>query len=225
MSKKLRYSNAKQRTLIVGRTGSGKTQGAVFQLSIQNFDVMPWIIFDSKQDDLINDIVGAQHVELGFIPTRPGIYICHPLPSEQEEMNQYLWDIWNAENIGVYIDEGYMIQIPDGLIACLTQGRSKRIPMILLSQRPAWITRFAFSESDFFQVFHLNDKRDRKTVEAFLPPGTDKRLPDYHSYFYDVGNDSLHRLRPVPQAGALLQTINSRLFALAERLGPEVRTI
>lgn len=211
MAKKLRLPGPTHRTVVVGRTGSGKTQAAVWHLSLQNFDKMPWVIFDYKTDDLINSIDGARHIGMDEVPKQPGIYIVHPLPSENAEVEEYLWKLWAKENIGVYVDEGYMLGDNKAFESILTQGRSKRIPVIVLSQRPAWITRFVFSEADFFQVFHLNDKRDKKTVEAFLPQNLSARLPDYHSYYYDVGNDALSKFAPVPDADSLLESFDARI--------------
>lgn len=211
MNKKLRLPGPTHRTAVVGRTGSGKTQAAVWHLSRQNFDKMPWVIFDYKTDDLINSIEGAQHIALGEVPKQAGIYIVHPLPSEQTEVEEYLWKLWARENVGVYVDEGYMLGDNKAFESILTQGRSKRIPVIVLSQRPAWITRFVFSEADFFQVFHLNDKRDKKTVEAFLPQNLSSRLPDFHSFYYDVGRDALHTFAPVPDADTLMEAFSARL--------------
>ncbi len=207
----MRLPNSKQRLAVIGRTGSGKTQAAVWHLSQQAIESKPWLIIDFKTDELINSIDRANHIELGEVPKKPGVYICHPLPSEMEELEAYLWKIWAKENIGVYIDEGYMMENNKAFEACLTQGRSKRIPMIVLTQRPVWLSRFVFSESDFFQVFHLNDKRDRKTIEGFLPSDVSRRLPDYHSHYYDVGRNALHRLAPVPGADTILETFDDRL--------------
>jgi hypothetical protein len=95
--------------------------------------------------------------------------------------------------------------------ALLTQGRSKNIPLITLSQRPVWLSRFVFSEADFFQIFWLNDTRDRKTVNSFTPFSLEKRLPDYHSFWYNVGRDTTNVLAPVPEASVLLETFHQKL--------------
>src|ERR1017187_6122512 len=169
-----------QRIAIVGRTGSGKTVAGLWHLSKQNYHKQPWIIVDYKMDENINSIKNAIHIELKDTPKKPGIYIVHPRPNDEEKVTALLYRVWERENIGIYIDEGYMLGNRNpALNVCLTQGRSKHIPMIVLSQRPVWLTRFVFSESDFFQIFQLNDKDDRKTVERFLNENSLNRLPDY----------------------------------------------
>ena len=217
ISSTFRLPNDTQRISIVGRTGSGKTQAAAWHLSKRNFHVMPWTILDFKYDPLLQEI-GAKELPLGEMPDREGVYITHPFPDDKEGIDKHLWQIWNKQNTGVYIDEGYMVGDSPAFRALLTQGRSKGIPMIILSQRPVWLSRFVFSEADFFQVFQLNVLNDRKMVESFLRQDTnlDKPLPDYHSYYYDVGKNDLKILKPVPSADQILKTFNDRLTPIQE---------
>lgn len=209
------------RVTIVGRTGSGKTQAAVWQLSLRSFDAMPWIIYDFKRDKLINQIAGAKELALDQMPDEPGIYIVHPLPDQTLEVQQQLWKIWAKENVGVYVDEGYMMSTASAtnpaFRALLTQGRSKNIPIIILSQRPVWLDRFVFSESDFYQVFHLNDERDKKTIASFVPADLYKKLPKFHSYYYDVGEDKLTVVKPVPSSDQILATFERRFKEIEDR--------
>lgn len=213
----VRFPNNKQRLTIVGRTGSGKTVAANWHLSTRDFDVRPWVIYDFKGDQLINSIDRAEYVDTDFVPGKKhkGLFIVQPLPHELEQVDAQLWKIWERENVGVYVDEGYMFNEGNRPIksyeTLLVQGRSKRIPMISLSQRPSWVSRFCFSEADFFQLFFLTDKRDRKTVEAFIPYGLDYDLPEYHSYYYDVAKKQLNIFKPVPSEDVILETIDAKL--------------
>ena len=212
----VRLPGPADRIVIVGRTGSGKTQAAVFHLSKQDFDARPWIIVDYKGDELINGIERAQFIDYNTVPDEPGIYILRVLPGEEDEISQWFMKVWEHENIGIYIDEGYMVGQRDKWFnACLTQGRSKRITMIILSQRPLWMSRFAFSEASFIQVFGLTDADDMKTVQRFMKGdakgGVGAELKPFHSYYYDVGKNTVRQWGPVPKAAALLATINDRL--------------
>jgi superfamily II RNA helicase len=102
--------------------------------------------------------------------------------------------------------------------ACLTQGRSKRIPMIVLSQRPVWLSRFVFSEADFFQVFDLTHSQDMAKVREYIRDDSrnqlERPLKDFHSFYYDVGKKRLETFGPVPDGAALLHTIDQRLAAI-----------
>lgn len=207
-----RFPSLTQRTMIVGRTGSGKSQLGMWVLGNAPFDKQPYIIVDYKRDDLINSIAHIRQIGLNEkIPTQPGLYVLQPLPSQQEQVEKWLWKVWEKENTGLFLDEGYAL--PDGgaITAILTQGRSKRIPVIALSQRPKWLSRFFFSEANQFVVFHLNDVEDRKSVNRFIPGMGDFRLPEYHSYWYDIDKDNLFHMQPVPDADTIAEQMEQRL--------------
>lgn len=196
----------------MGRTGSGKTQFGAWLLSNVNFKKQPYVIIDYKRDDLLNEIDNVKEIDLKTIPKKNGLYKVHPRPDDEEEIEAFLWKIWERENIGVYIDEAYMIPKFSGAYsALLTQGRSKHIPMINLTQRPTYINRFVFTESDYYGVFHLNDRRDQKKVEEFLPGSIEKRLPDYHSRWFDVSKNKIFIMKPVPDRDTILQIFDDKL--------------
>jgi|SRR5579859_7644995 len=209
----MRFPNDTQRHAIVGATGSGKTQAALWHLSGRSYDIQPWIVYDFKYDELINEIPGAVELDVNArIPERPGIYIVHPHPAQSVEVDSQFWQIWEQENTGVFIDEGYMIgRDSPAFRALLTQGRSKHIPIITLSQRPTWIDRFILSESEFHQVFRLQHAKDREAVQSFIPHKMKDRLPEYHSYYYDVGADKMNTLYPCPPKEKILQTFARRM--------------
>lgn len=202
-----------KRTAIVGSTGSGKTQAGVWQLSTKDFDVRPWIIFDFKGDTLIRDIKPVEFAIGKHAPEKAGLYVVRPIPQKDDDaVTNLLWNIWENERTGIYIDEGYMIGNRNAALnACLTQGRSKLIEMIVLSQRPAWMSRFVFSEADYFQAFRLNDKRDYDTVQAMISVDIRRRLPPYHSHYYDVSADKSVILSPVPGRASIIGTFRDRL--------------
>ena len=221
----VRLPSGSDRTSIVGRTGSGKTVAAVFQLSMQAIDQMPWVILDYKRDELINDIAvklnKARYITFADLPKKPGIYILNIMPGEAEadKLTAWLWRVWEEGGIGVYIDEGYMIHPRNpALNALLTQGRSKGIPMIILSQRPVYMSRFVFSEASFFQVFDLTHDKDKEKVSEYIKGDTSKELPDYHSYWYDVAKKKLATFAPVPSGKTILETIDGKLPRLKRTL-------
>ena len=226
----VRLPGPTHRTVIVGRTGSGKTQAAVWHLSHANFDEQPWVILDYKGDELLGSIARAQEINLDTIPTEPGVYILPILPGEEEELSEWFHRAWEKEDIGIFVDEGYMIDRNDRWFnACLTQGRSKRIPMIVLSQRPVWLSRFVFSEADFFQAFDLTHIKDMEKVREYIRDNDrnqlDKPLSEFHSFYYDVGKRRLETFGPVPEAGKMLQTIDARLAQLEAEQHPRLRAI
>lgn len=208
----MRFPEDTHRHAIIGATGSGKTQAAVWHLSHRRFDLMPWIIYNFKGDETIDGIPYTTDIGLDEIPTQPGVYIARPLPDETEEIEAHMMGIWHRGGIGVYVDEGYMIARNNRAFrALLTQGRSKRIPMMVLSQRPVWMDRFVFSESEFFQVFRLQHKKDRAAMGEIIPVDMATQLPEYHSWWYDVGADSTVIAKPVPNVETIYATFERRL--------------
>jgi hypothetical protein len=217
-----------QHILLIGKNGSGKTRAAVWHLSKKDFQNEIWIVVNHKREKLINSIPGAQFLGLAERPKKPGVYIYMPRPDfDDEEVTGLLWWVYEHENVGVYIDEGYMIAPRDpALNALYTQGRSKHTPVITLSQRPSKISRFAVSEAAFYQVFHLVDRRDRKIIQEFIPPfrngfsleelmvpepGRDRRLKPYHSVYYDTSGDEPLIMAPVPSDEEILAVFAEKL--------------
>lgn len=212
----MKLPNDSERLSIIGPTGSGKTVAAVWHLSMRNFDAKPWIVYNFKDDSNIDGIPHARHIGIEEIPIRPGVYVVHPKPHETDEVENHMWEVWARQNMGVYVDEGYMVGNSNPAFrALLTQGRSRQIPIIVLSQRPVWMDRFVFSESEFFQVFNIRHKQDRKNVEEFVPHNLGKFLPPYHSYYYEVGANNgqgkLTVLKPVPPIDKLHAIFDQKL--------------
>lgn len=214
ISSKIRLPNSTQRAAIIGRTGSGKTVQAFWLLSLMPFDKMPYTIVDYKGDELLNSTDRIKEIGFNEVPKHPGIYRLSPRADENEQVEEWLWKVWQRENHGLVVDEGYMLPDKNAFTAILTQGRSKHIPVICLTQRPSWISRFVFSEADYYSVMHLNERNDRKRVQEFIPKDRhdiEKRLPDYHSYWYDVKQDHAAILGPVENVASISERIHDAL--------------
>jgi hypothetical protein len=212
----MKFPGDTDRLSIVGATGSGKTMAGLFHLSRRNIDTKPWIVYDFKFDELINEIPHAQSLPLNAkLPEQPGVYIVRPRIGQDELVDEHMMRIWEAEDIGVYVDEGYMVgNRSNGFRALLTQGRTKHIPMIVNSQRPVYMDRFVFTESQYFQIFRLQHDDDIINAQKFIPYDISKRLPQFHSYYYDAVSDRMIVLSPVPDRNAILDTFDTKLQRL-----------
>lgn len=217
----MRLPDNSQRTVIVGRTGTGKTVAGLWLLSTYDL-THPWLLINFKNDKHINSIEGARHVDFDYEFTKKdqGLFVLHVMPHETRGtfkdsslLEKFLWKLWKREGVGVLCDEGSMIGGNDAFDACLTQGRAKEIPMIICTQRPVGLTRYAFSEADFVQAFHLNDDRDRITVEQFTPLDSEDfdTLDKHCSFWYDIAEDDLLRLKPVPNMNETRATLDVKL--------------
>jgi hypothetical protein len=202
------FPNNSQRHAIFGHSGSGKTQAGLWALQKRDYEKHPWIIFDFKRDENIARIPGIKEISINAnVPKHAGLYVVRPLPElDDNAVNNIMRGIWAREKIGVFVDEGYMIpRLNTAYKALLTQGRSKKIPMITLSQSPAWISPWIGRESEFIQVFRLNTPADQKRMAEWIPGVNAEDLPQYHSYYFDVLKRDLILLRPVPTMDEILE--------------------
>ena len=197
MVAQLTFPNDTNRHVIIGQTGSGKTYFGLWCLSQRSYDRMPWVIIDSKRDDLIEDIPRLEEISIARKPpTARGLYVARPSVADFENgtVTGFLYDMWRQENIGLFIDEGYSFDRHDpALKTVLTQGRSKHVPMIALSQKPSWTSPFLFSESEFKSIFYLDMPNDLDRVKEWMPARTPDpltggpidpyALPDHHQYW------------------------------------------
>ncbi len=209
-----RLPTVEQRTVVIGRTGSGKTQFGAWLLSLAPYQRQPYVIVDYKGDKLLRRIRQAREITLKELPKHPGLYYLKPRPDQNEEMEAWLWKVWAKERIGLFFDEITLVPDPQkggALRAILTQGRSKRIATVCCTQRPSWISRFVFSEADYFAVLHLSLADDRKAVQHMAPLDLSKRIPEYHARWYDVGADRELLLGPAPDSDTILDTFERRL--------------
>jgi hypothetical protein len=230
----VRGPTSEQRSILLGRTGSGKSQFGVHLLSQQNFDEKPHVIIDYKGEKLIR-LLREQNKCIKTIsvydnpPTKPGLYWMCPTPKvDDEAIEAWLWKVYNRARkigdvtggMGLFIDEGFALPQKDAFDVILTQGRSLHISVICLYQRPAWMSRFAVAQADFFAVFDQNDERDLKTTKAFIKPAVTPNgeiisvyteLPPYYSLWYDVGKGKTSVLKPAPEVEAILSNFKRRL--------------
>jgi hypothetical protein len=210
-----------EHTAIVGRNGSGKTQLGAWLLSKKNLQRDPWIIMDFKGEEIFNSLERTREIGFKEVPKLPGVYMLRSAPHLQDETEAWLWQLWERENAGLLVDEGYMLPNVDrgAYQAVLTQGRSKNIPVMTLTQRPVRVSPFAFSEASHIVVFDLNQRRDRRTVEdmtgddftTWLPPEFPQGLPPYHARWYNVKNGKRYIMRPVPPAADIVASIDGQL--------------
>ena len=223
----MNFPDDTQRILIVGTTGSGKTHAALWHLSRRSYDERPWIVYDWKRDEFISSIPGTFELDVHApIPEHPGLYIVHPIPGDDDEaVTHQMGQIWQTEDIGVFVDEAMIVSGKNQSFRnLLIQGRSKHIPMILCTQRPVNIDRFAFSESEFKQVFRLQDDDDWNTMRRYFPqiPALRKLYPlsgkqrRHWSYYYDGTEDRAEVMRPVPDQAAIRSVFAAKLAGLSK---------
>ena len=208
-----RFPGGDERTVFIGATGSGKTTCAAWMLAHMRFDVRPWVVVDFKRERIFDEVGAPPLIGLGLnkMPKKRGVYIVTPDPGEEAALELWLWRVWSHENIGLFVDEAYLM--PDGAAwrAILQQGRSKRIPVLVCTQRPVDVIRAVFSEANYYCVFRINDRRDARVVEGFVP--TDVSAPRHarHWLWYDGANNRLLQMAPVPPPAVVADLLRKRI--------------
>lgn len=214
MSAAIKWPGPTDRVYILGRTGEGKTTAGLWHLSGKDFNAQPWLLVNTKGDSKLNALAaieGVKTISVDATPGDVGLFHVRPHPDTQaEELDAMFGRIWAKGNCGVFIDEGYMIDKTDKLNALLTQGRDRQIPMIVLTQRPTWITKFVESEADFVQLFNLSRLNDRKNIQGLVPVDKNYRLDRHSSYWYNVADEQLVKFGPVPNNAAILETFRAK---------------
>ena len=207
------------RVAILGRTGSGKTTLAAWLMAENDIDKRPWVIIDYKGEKIFDDIKKADKDAITDLepkdpaPRKPGLYRVEPIPGEEdEEITSFLWRVWERQRTGIYVDEGHLLPNSPALKACLVTGRSRQIPLIMISQRPVWVPREVFSESNHHVVFDLSREDDRKMAGSFVTPNGEAlpRMRDYHSIWNDVGRNRRFQMQPAPPASQSIERILER---------------
>lgn len=227
MSAPFRFPDESHRTFIFGKTGSGKTQFAAFLLSRAPFHRQPYIIVDYKHDELLNSCDRIKEIGLkDKLPKQNGLYIVHPLPGRDDAaVEEWLWRVWQHERVGLFFDEATLIPGSAAgsrgyaLQALLQQGRSKRTPVMAITQRPSGVSRQLITEASFIAGFYINTKPDLERVRDMMPVGAmDGLAMDYHCRWWDDQRNRLTRFTPAPDA----DTIRNVLY---DRLAPKRRSL
>jgi hypothetical protein len=211
---RFRFPGGDSRTTVIGATGSGKTTCGVWLLAHQRLDKRPWIIVDFKREGIF-DAVGLPPIQAITLTSRPprkaGLYLVSPRPDEDELLEAWLWRVWERENTGLFIDEASLMPDKDAFRAILQQGRSKCIPTISCTQRPVDVKRALFSEASYFCVYRMQDVRDYKTVQGFVPGDLSQSRPPHHWLWYDVAQNVKLNMGPVPPPLAVADQLRDKL--------------
>lgn len=199
-----------KRCLITGRTGSGKTTlGAWFLVrSLQH-----WVILNPKHTALYKKLpYSVVHREFDAKriaqDSKRYRFVILELSGDEAEAS-YMdgvigWLHGALNNIGLCADELYTLhsgsgRAGPGLIGWLTRGREYQQSFVGLTQRPAWLSMFLFTESDLICGMDLTHEDDRDKMyrmtgdRHFL-----ERVQDHRWLCYNVQRAETTLYAPVP---------------------------
>lgn len=201
--------NPGKRAVAAGRTGAGKSSLANWLLKGSPGH---WVILNPKWTKAFDKLPGAIVIEGLNLPKitksieENRFTIVNPNPDQQSPVLLDLFIQWLHEkytDLGLCLDESYAVhtngKAGPGLIGWLTRGREMRQSFLGLTQRPAWLSKFLFSESDYIISMSLTMEEDRKRMFEFTGRAAYlNKLPPYDWLWYDVAQDELRAFNPVP---------------------------
>jgi ABC-type dipeptide/oligopeptide/nickel transport system ATPase component len=155
---------------IIGDTGSGKTFLEARLIAMRDYAV----VCRTKPDDIKFPGFKTVHSASAMDSLDEHRLLLTPKYERQAvEIAEALTKAWEQGHWTIAIDELYyattMLKLEPYVNRLLTQGRSKRITVITGMQRPAWISRFALSQSTHTFLF-VTEGRDTKTIAQALSP-------------------------------------------------------
>jgi DNA helicase HerA-like ATPase len=207
-----RLPNDTEHVAIAGRTGSGKTVGALNMLSMRNMDDMAWIIIDHKRDEQIAKLPAEKlNPNTRFLPSS-GLHVIHTEinKNSREEIEGFLERAFQRGKIGIYVDEGHLLGPSDAIRTILVAGRSKRVPLMWTSQRAQHIDPFIWSQATFYRVFDLQSPLDIKRFNENFPIRW-KKPERYHSWYYDVAEGKVFIMQPSEPMGVTENRLDLKL--------------
>jgi energy-coupling factor transporter ATP-binding protein EcfA2 len=178
-----------EHVLILGPTGSGKTQMGLDALGAISTDKNPAIIFAMKPRDATLERFAKAHEfqqvsywpppVTKWKPKKPPGYLLKPphnmrdiywtRQKHHDVFQEAILDSYAKGNRIIFADETYSLtnelQLGDELVTLWTKGRSMNATVWAASQRPAFIPTWAYSQSSHFFISYDPDKRSRKRYE------------------------------------------------------------
>lgn len=208
-----------QHLALIGQTGSGKSTLGACLLNFWTY----YLVVKTKDDDV--EYPGAVKVQAGRKLNQQSlsrILLEPPFKTQAREIHEALRLVYEQGHWTTYIDEEWYIEEELGLTydlnLLLTQGRSKKITMMMGAQRASRISRFVLSQATHVITFRL-EGRDVKVIEEATNPW----VADYASVLEDHEFCWWRRDQNVMWIGQLDAATLSKFepVQVADRLGDE----
>jgi hypothetical protein len=196
-----------ERVFIAGKTGSGKTY-----LAERLLDDFPFVVvLDNK------GLFGTDRNTKEFYLARKGYGLCYSLDELPEfakkykkivyrpdpilegnrkefldEMDAFMWWIYNRENCILYVDESTAVtdssNILPGHNAIMKRGREKNIGCWNSSQQPVNVHNTLISEAEHIFAFRTQLQGHRDKLAGFMGDIVRQQIPGqlkYHYYYFN----------------------------------------
>lgn len=202
---------ASERFFVAGQNGSGKS---VLASAVAN----AWprvLVYDPKDDpeaELPN--MAICYGVRAALRALPGRVLYRPTAAEMRSVGVYFDElvevVYQRGAHGIVIHELGDLGATDRelgpyLSAATRQGRSRRIPIVGVTQRPVWVARLFKTEAVHFAAFHLVDVDDRRDMARLMGPGVlDHPVARDFSFWYRAPDLRLRHIAPLPRSAARL---------------------
>lgn len=198
-----------KRALIAGSTGSGKSVLAKWLISRSP---SRWVILNPKHTlayQSLDDAVIVRSLEIGKTEKemkRHRFVIVNPdsVYADPDTLDDYVMQLHTGwQNLGLVCDELYTMHkggvAGKGLLGWLTRGRELKQSFVGLTQRPAWLSQFLFSESDYLCSMRLGLTKDRKRmIEMTDNEMMGSKIKSHDWLWFPVVSEKLVHYGPVP---------------------------
>lgn len=199
-----------ERALLVGQTGSGKSQLALWIL--ERMENSPIILYDTKSEKLLETLprsrVVTSHAGVHQSVNDPTIdyiifRIAPAVRADSDALDALLfYHYQNFRGVDAYIDELFAFshngRAGAGLLSLLTEGRSLGITLLMGVQKPRYMSSFTISETQKYYVFFLADENDKKRIAEFIPGFRDLPAPpEFAFYYYRIRQPSARLAGPI----------------------------
>ncbi len=175
-----------EHVVIIGDTGSGKTYLESKLLQLRDYV----IVLRTKPDDIkfpgFSNI--TDYEKLGNLKQHKFL-LTPKYELQQYQASKSMEVVWRQGGWTFAIDELYyatsVLKVERQVNKLFTQGRSKAITIVAGMQRPAWISRFALSQSTHAFIFRC-EGRDLVTISQSLSPRVVKPVDELrgHDFVY-----------------------------------------
>lgn len=169
---------------IIGPTGTGKSALAVELLKIRKYRI--FVMTKPEDDKLERALLRQNYVTVAAFPKNPpediDKYLLWPpgsgdlSPDGRDSQRTIIRDafmkVFTGTNGGKpgrwcfcfdearYVADPSMLGLRQMMVQLLIQGRSVRIAMMMLFQRPSWVPPEAYDQASHLFVAHDNDRRN-----------------------------------------------------------------
>lgn len=220
--------NPSERAIILGRTGSGKTEWVKAMLRAMS-KTYPIVIIDPKADWLGTfpmweekkrnpGTVDKPHLTTAFNPKFHVQCMQLNMTRTPVELSQACMDILaygrkTRKGIFVYFDECTNIatssNIPPGVADLWTMGRSLKVGAWIGNQRALRIPEIFKSQAEMFVIFDLPGSKDRKDIAEYThTPELEEmeQVPEFHYWYFHRKSMRHAELRAPLELGEKVET-------------------